>query len=102
MRESYITQYPLIFPRPLVSFHSRLAAEPHAAQVACGGYCSRLHAVQFCTIRRRSLHASQNGLLTSSGTGIGFGMAHSAAIFVEKGRSRTSQRCAFQVSSELG
>src|SRR5262245_8742050 len=78
MRESYITQYPLIRPRPLTSRHSRWSADRHAAQVSCGGYCRRLHAVQFCTIRRRSLHASQNGLLTSSGTGIGFGTVHSS------------------------
>src|SRR5579871_5036523 len=79
MRESYITQYPLMRPRPLTSRHSSRAAEPHAAQLACGGYCRRLHAAQFWTIRRRSLHASQNGLLTSSGTGIGLGITHSAA-----------------------
>jgi hypothetical protein len=64
-----------MWPLPLTSFHSGFLGEPQTWQVGCGGYWSLPQAVQFCKTSRFSLTASQNGLLSSSGTGITFGIA---------------------------
>src|ERR1700704_1305673 len=73
-RPSSMTIYVAIWPLPLTSFHASFAAEPQTWQVCCGGYCSLPQPLQCCNIRRFALTASQNGLLTSSATGISFGI----------------------------
>ena len=59
-------------PLPLVSFHP-MFSELQSWQRGLGGYCSVGQSLQLWTISLRSLTASQNGLLKSSGTGIIFG-----------------------------
>src|SRR5437763_15880630 len=74
-RPSSITIEAAIWPLPATSFHVRPAAALQIWQACCGGYCSLSQAAQCCKTSRRSLTASQKGLLKASGTGISFGIA---------------------------
>src|SRR6185437_1826728 len=73
-RPSSITMWAAMWPLPSISFQVRPAAELQAWQFCCGGYCRRSQAAQCCTTSRRSLTASQKGLLKASATGISFGI----------------------------
>src|SRR5688572_18028189 len=77
-----------MWPLPLTSFQPSRPAEPQTWQVFCGGYWSFSQAPQCCSTRRFSLTASQNGLLTSSGTGMTFGIGRLHADWKRPGRSR--------------
>src|SRR5262249_45374698 len=73
-RPSSMTIYVAIWPLPVTSFHSSLSADRQTWQVCCGGYWSLAQAVQCCNTRRCWFTASPKGLLSSSGTGITFGI----------------------------
>ena len=59
---------------PSTSLQASFSAEPHWRQLRLGGYCSRSQLPQSCKTSRFSFTASQKGWLTSSGTGITFGI----------------------------
>src|SRR5689334_15968285 len=87
-RPSSITIYVAMWPLPVTGFHVSFASELQTWHVFCGGYCSLLHAPQCWSTRRFSLTASQNGLLSSSATGMTLGMVLLRGLsFVLPGRA---------------